>query len=111
MEADLGTPLTSLSADGGATGNELLMQIQADLIGSPIARSSAKELSAIGAGVMAGVAAGLWNDEVAAARFASVDRTFRPSLAKEERDRRLAGWTAAVRLARQGGVSAFAATP
>jgi glycerol kinase len=103
MEADLGTSLTSLSADGGATGNDLLMLIQADVIGRPVARSSAKELSAIGAGVMAGVAAGLWDDATAATRFAAVDKTFPPSLGEDERERRLRGWASAVHLARQGG--------
>jgi glycerol kinase len=101
MEGDLGTALAGLSADGGATGNELLMQIQADMIGRPVARSGAKELSAIGAGVLAGVAAGVWDDALAAARFSAVDRTFRPVLDKDEREQRRKGWLSAVKTAVQ----------
>jgi glycerol kinase len=97
MEGDLGAPLAGLSADGGATANDLLMQIQADLIDRPVARSGAKELSAVGAGVMAGVAAGIWDDAEAGPRFAAADKTFRPGLAGDERAGRIEGWRRAIR--------------
>lgn len=53
MEADIGHPLTALHADGGASGNGFLMQVQADLINRPVLRSAAEEVGALGAAAMA----------------------------------------------------------
>ena len=53
MEADIGTPLEQLSADGGASRNDALMQLQADIIGRPVGRGDRAEVSAIGAAMMA----------------------------------------------------------
>ena len=100
MEADLGAPLRSLSVDGGATGNDLLMQIQADLIERPVIRSGAKELSAIGAAMMAGIAAGVWDDESAATRLVTGGTMSQPSLPADTRQQRLRGWAKAVSRAR-----------
>jgi glycerol kinase len=55
-----GARVRELRADGGATRNETLMQLQADFIGRPVLRSRAAELSALGAAHLAGHAAGLW---------------------------------------------------
>lgn len=60
MQSDLGTPLGGLSADGGASRNDMLMQLQADLIAAPVKRSRVAELSAIGAAMLA--ARSLWPD-------------------------------------------------
>ena len=62
MERDLGAPLGRLSVDGGATQNDLLMQFQADLLGRPVRRLKVLELSAFGAGVLAGAASGLMDE-------------------------------------------------
>ena len=69
MEKDAGRPLTMLKVDGGATANDLLMQIQADLLGVPISRPAMLETTALGAGFLAGLGVGIWNglDEVRAA--------------------------------------------
>ncbi len=53
MEADIGLPLLALNADGGASGNVFLMQLQADLIGRPVAAAQVEEVGAIGAAAMA----------------------------------------------------------
>jgi glycerol kinase len=53
MEADIGVPLEQLSADGGASRNDALMQFQADIIGRPVSRGDRAEVSAIGAAMMA----------------------------------------------------------
>ena len=53
MEADIGTPLAALSADGGASANPFLMQLQADLLGHPVLRSEVEEVGALGAAAMA----------------------------------------------------------
>ena len=62
MERDLGARLARLSVDGGATQNDLLMQFQADLLGRPVQRLKVPELSAFGAGVLAGAASGLMDE-------------------------------------------------
>jgi glycerol kinase len=60
MESDLGQELSGLSADGGASRNDMLMQLQADLVAGPVRRSGVAELSAIGAAMLA--ARSLWPD-------------------------------------------------
>lgn len=53
MEADIGAPLQGLSADGGAAGNDFLMQLQADLLERPVLQSPVQEVGALGAAAMA----------------------------------------------------------
>lgn len=62
METDSGTKLETLKADGGMTANRLLMQIQADALGIPVAVPENPESTALGAAFGAGLAAGLWKD-------------------------------------------------
>jgi glycerol kinase len=96
MESDLGTPLDMLSVDGGATMNDLLMQLQADLIGRPLRRGSLAELSAMGVGVMAGIAAGIWTEDEALSLLKTDEQVFTPRLTEPERRQKLAGWAAAI---------------
>jgi glycerol kinase len=58
MEADIDQPLSVLSADGGASGNAFLMQLQADLIDRPVQTSGVEEIGAIGVAGMALAALG-----------------------------------------------------
>ena len=58
MQADIGHPLAALSADGGASGNDFLMQLQADLIGCPVQVAALEEVGAIGVAAMAMAALG-----------------------------------------------------
>jgi len=62
MSADPGLELSALRADGGASANDWLMQFQADLLGVPVRRPAAKELTVLGAAGLAGLAAGVWNE-------------------------------------------------
>jgi glycerol kinase len=83
MEADSGVTLAELRVDGGATANDLLMQIQADLLGVPVVRPKMRETTALGAALLAGRAVGLWNDDsgldqMGTAGAAGVDRIFEP---------------------------------
>jgi glycerol kinase len=89
-----------LRADGGASRNDLLMQIQADVLGRPVARSAIPETTALGAAYLAGLGVGLWTgrDDISA-RWRT-DRTFEPRLPHEERDARYAGWLRAVERAK-----------
>src|SRR5678816_410427 len=76
-----------LRVDGGATANDLLMQIQADFLGVPIARPALIETTALGAGLLAARALG-WKDAGRAAR--KVAKRWRPRLAAAVRERRVA---------------------
>jgi glycerol kinase len=53
MEADMGTPLGELRADGGASRNAMLMQFQSDILGRPVVAAAAPEVSALGAAALA----------------------------------------------------------
>jgi len=77
-EADITVP--HLRVDGGGTGNSLLMQFQADILGIPIELTSIPDTTALGAGFLAGLAVGLWQstDEIAKRRYTS--RTFEPKM-------------------------------
>ncbi len=70
MENDSGITLPELRVDGGASVNNLLMQIQADLLGVPVIRSSISETTALGAAFLAGLAVGYWGkgDEIPTTR-------------------------------------------
>jgi len=97
MESDLGLRLEALSVDGGATRSDLLMQIQADLLGRPVKRVEIAELSAFGAGAMAGLACGFFDDAAITARLNSSADAFAPRLGESERLAMAANWNAAVK--------------
>jgi glycerol kinase len=96
MQADRGMELSALSADGGASRNDLLMQIQSDVLQKPVRRSRVAELSAIGAGIMAGIGAGLWSEENALSRLITEADVFAPVAGEVWRDRLVAGWRSAI---------------
>lgn len=92
MQADAGTPLRRLRVDGGATGNDLLMQIQADVLGIPVERPAVRETTSLGAALLAGLATGFYPDTAAVAAARRVERTFEPAMNATERRRLLAAW-------------------
>jgi len=94
MEQDAGRVLTRLRVDGGATANNLLMQIQADLLGADIARPAQVELTALGAARLAAEGAGLAID--ASAATDSDATIFHPRMLASERDRILSRWREAI---------------
>jgi len=100
IEADAGVHLESLRADGGAAKNDLLMQIQADVLGRPVVRSAVTETTALGAAYLAGLGVGLWAslDEIAARWRAG--RTFEPQWPAALREERYGGWRRAVERAK-----------
>ena len=97
MARDAGTRLRALQVDGGATGNDWLMQTQADLLGVPVRRPRVIETTALGAGLLAGLGAGFWRKpgELDAAR--KLDREFRPKRTLAWRRAERARWQDAVR--------------
>jgi glycerol kinase len=84
-----------LRADGGLTGSDRLMQLQADLIGLPVARHAHREATAAGAAVCAARGAGLLAPGETRG-FVGHDRVFEPSISRDEAATRLAAWQAAV---------------
>jgi glycerol kinase len=100
MERDTGATLPFLSVDGGATRNDMLLQMLADLSGRQVARRPDAELSAIGVAMMAAKAMGLAGDRVAA----PTSNAFDPRLDAAERDRMRRRWRSAV--AQAGGARA-----
>ena len=96
MTADSGIALTELRVDGGATACDLLMQIQADLLGVPVVRPKVTETTALGAAYLAGLACGFWSDEAQIASMWSRDRVFEPTLSRGAAGERLEEWKRAV---------------
>ncbi len=96
MLADTGRPLGPLKVDGGMVANELLMQLQADFLGTPVVRSAVTETTALGAAYAAGLAVGYWPglDDLRANWRA--DRQWQPTMSAEEREREHALWRRAV---------------
>jgi glycerol kinase len=89
---DSGLPRPSiLAADGGASANDLFMQIQADALGQPVERMAPIEATAFGAAILAGQAEGVWGSD-AVDQLRKIDRTFEPTWSAEERDERFDGW-------------------
>jgi glycerol kinase len=93
-------PVPVLRADGGATQNAWLMQFQADILGIPVEVAGDREMTALGAAALAGLAVGTWGglDEVAAAWH--LGARYEPRMSRDEAGERLAGWHAAVERAR-----------
>jgi len=99
MSKDSGLALTELRVDGGASQNNLLMQMQADALGVPVVRASVTETTALGAAYLAGLATGFWAsaDEITAQW--SLDRKFVPQAtarATQARQNGHARWREAV---------------
>nr|GEU76192.1 glycerol kinase [Tanacetum cinerariifolium] len=87
-----------LRVDGGATVNNTLMQIQADLLGSPVVRPADIETTALGAAYAAGLAVGVWTEEEIFSNGERMkkDTTFNPVLNAELREKKVASWCKAV---------------
>ena len=100
MTADAGIPLAELRVDGGAARNDLLMQMQADLLGVPVLRPKITETTALGAAYLAGIGVGLWASREEVAAHWQLERRFEPAISDAERQHRCQRWHAAVALAR-----------
>ncbi len=100
MEADSGVRVAELRVDGGATANDLLMQLQADLAGVPVVRPRVQETTALGAAYLAGLAVGVWKDTDEIAARWQVERRFEPALEPHRAAERRARWSRAVERAK-----------
>ncbi len=89
-----------LRVDGGASINDLLMQMQADVLGIPIVRSQTSEATALGACYLAGLGAGIWSKVEEVEQQWCESRRFEPQIDAEKRSRKLAEWHRAIQRAR-----------
>lgn len=96
MQSAAGVEIEALRVDGGATSNDLLLQIQADLLGVPVIRPQISETTALGAAYLAGLATGVWASEEEIATQWKVDRVFESHLSRDEASNRMARWKKAV---------------
>ncbi len=97
MEADSGIKLAALKVDGGASANDLLMQIQSDIIQAPVNRPVCVETTAMGAAYLAGLAVGYWKSKQDVVNNWAIDKVFGPQITPVERDKKVAGWNKAVK--------------
>ncbi len=96
MEADAGTKIKELRVDGGATADDLLLQIQADVLKTDVIRPKITETTAIGAAYLAGLAVGFWKNTEEIQQQWVADRVFTPSEKNNAKDL-IKGWHRAVK--------------
>jgi len=96
MQKDLGKKLKSLKVDGGATANNLLMQMQADYLGQSISRPQMIESTVAGAAYLAGLGVGFWSSQNELRKVWKLDQDFSPALNAQARAARLKSWHSAV---------------
>ncbi len=96
MTADSQVALKALRVDGGAVVNNLLMQFQADILGTAVQRPKVAETTALGAAYLAGLAVGFWSGLREVADHWAIDRTFEPQMSADQRESLYAGWKRAV---------------
>jgi glycerol kinase len=96
MVQDSGVHLEVLKVDGGATVNDTLMQLQADILGVPVVRPVVAETTALGAAYAAGLAVGFWKDLDDLRENWRMDKRWEPRWSADRRDTAYAGWQKAV---------------
>ena len=101
MRNDMQIPFTSMQADGAASGNDLLMQMQADILGLNIKRFGRLEATALGAAKLAGLAAGIWQDNQWQDDSLYFDKTFEPVMDDRTREAKYTKWRSALSRARR----------
>ncbi len=101
MQRDLEKKLKCLKVDGGASSNNLLMQLQADYLGVQIERPRQIESTVLGAGFLAGLGVGFWKDVLDLSKIAQIDRIFESKMTAADRKKRLSNWQTAVNRALQ----------
>ena len=97
MEEDSGIKLGTLAVDGGACANDFLMQFQADIINTVVARPKTIETTAMGAAYLAGLAVGYWQSKGESKENHSIACQFNPNMEETHRAKLLDGWKKAVK--------------
>ncbi|MBR4182192.1 MAG: glycerol kinase GlpK [Lachnospiraceae bacterium] len=100
MESDSDMKLEGLKVDGGASANDLLMQMQADIIQTGVYRPRCVETTAAGAAYLAGLAVGFWKSKEDLLKNITTDKKFEPRISYEEQQKKMSRWHKAVEYAR-----------
>jgi glycerol kinase len=109
VRSDSGLALETLRVDGGAAGNDFLMQFQADILGAPVQRPAVLEATALGAAALAGLGVGFWSDRAEIEERGAPVTAFEPALDADRREALYAGWKRAVERSRDWAVDEGAA--
>jgi glycerol kinase len=99
MRRDSGREIPAFKVDGGAVANNLLMQYQADVLGTQVVRPKNAETTSLGAAFLGGLGAGVWESTDAIKQAWKADKVFFPKMAEDERARHLGKWADAVKRA------------
>ncbi len=97
MRNDVNHALVQMKVDGGASANQLLMQIQADFCGLTISRSKNLESTALGAAMLAGLGAGIWQSQEQLKQLWELDSEFLPKIGAKNIELARATWLDAIR--------------
>ncbi len=100
MQEEANLKLKSLSVDGGATSNNLLMQFQSDILGCGLSLPKVLETTALGAAYLAGLAVGFYESKASIANNHTITKVFNPKMDKEQVDNLYRGWKKAVEATR-----------
>ncbi len=100
MSEASGHPIRALKADGGASANDVLLQLQADHLGVPVSRPVVQETTALGAAYLAGLAEGVWASPTEITANWQLDATFEPAIDQDALSPQHAAWARAVERAR-----------
>ena len=92
-----GLAVQELRVDGGACANDLLMQMQADLLGIPVVRPAVIETTALGAAYLAGLHAGMYADQTDLAAQWRIEKRFEPHMSRDQALSRMDAWNHAIR--------------
>ncbi len=100
MQKDLGRDLKSVRVDGGASANDLLMQLQADYLGVDVVRPKMIATTSAGAAYLAALGAGIFSDLKDIKKIWKIDKTFKPKMKAQARAERLEHWSKAIERAK-----------
>ncbi len=101
LQGDAGLQIKELRVDGGASGNNTLMQFQADILNCNIIRPKMLETTALGAAYLAGLAVGFWKEIAEINLQWEIDETFRPGMQPEKINKLATNWLEAVERSRK----------
>ena len=96
METELGSEISALRVDGGASANNFLLEFQANILSKPIVRPECIETTALGAAALAGLAVGFFESIEEIKSKNSINMIFNPDSDKADTNRQLETWHAAV---------------
>jgi len=96
-ELNGGSAVQELRVDGGACANDLLMQMQADLLGIPVVRPAIIETTALGAAYLAGLHCGMYTDPLDLSAQWQVEKRFKPTMSRDQAQHKMNAWNHAVR--------------